>query len=348
MRFPRKLKDGDKILLTSFSSTSITPTELEPKIERFERENSLDLIIDKSLLGTRGRHENLSKFRQKVTSSFNNLDLHDIGALFSIRGGWSSTDVLLNNKVDIDNLVQKILDKKAIVLGYSDNTLLSDYINLAYGYVTYHSPNFEGLYNWSQKSQELLIKMLKQSVEVSIPLKPLTNGKTSHYEEGYLISSNLECLTLSLAFTDNIHREYKEKGVILLLEDIYLEPSLAFRYLEVVLMRFKNEGIKVNAIIFGKFAFCIEHSYASWEGKTFKEVLPHLLQYVDISVFETDKVGHIESEDALNELSLSKTSIQVPETANKEGDEVELAEDYYTTPSGSFVKIKENELLYTL
>lgn len=337
----------------------MAPSDLEPKISRFEAQNDLNVIVDKSLLGTKGRRENLLKYRQKVTSSINNIDLHDIGALFSIRGGWSSTDILLNNKVDIDQLVQKILDKKAMVLGYSDNTLLSDYINLAYGYVTYHSPNFEGLYGWSQESQDMLLKMLKQSVDVSIPLTPLTNGRTSKYEEGYLISSNLECLTLSLAFTDSIHKEYKEKGVILLLEDIDLEPSLAFRYLEVVLMRFKNEGIKVNAIIFGKFVGCTEHSYASWEGKTFKELLPNLLEHVDISVFETDKIGHAENEEALTANDPASAQLLEQTGANMEeihrekivicqGGEDGKKEDYYTTPSGAFVKIQDNVLYYTL
>jgi len=324
MIWPKKLKDGDKILLTSFSSTSVKPAELEEPIKRFEEENRVKIHLDSSLLGTTSRHENLSKYRQKMTNCIDRLDLDDISALFSIRGGWSITDLLLNGKVDLDNLIQKIIDKRILVLGYSDNTLLSDYINLTYGYVTYHSPNFEGFYEWSKDSQALVSRLLREKFEHQIDLTPINNGKSTHEESGMLISSNLECLTLSLAFTDKIKKEFKDHGVILLLEDTLIEPSLAFRYIECVLMRFKNEGIQVKAIIFGTFYDCTEETYKSWEGKSFREVLPHLLQYVDIPIFETDKIGH----------------------ADEEGTDDNV--HYLTTPSGDFVQIRDNKLFYNL
>ncbi|MEK7595856.1 MAG: LD-carboxypeptidase [Patescibacteria group bacterium] len=328
MIYPKRLKDADKILLTSFSSTSINPTDLEAKIARFEGENGLKIHIDKSLLGTKGRSENLSKYRERMTNCINNIDLHDISALFSIRGGFSITDILLNSKVDIDKLMEKIIEKKAIVLGYSDNTLLSDYLTLTYGYVTYHTPNFEGFYSWSQNSQTLVAKLLKERFEHSFEIKKIKEPDSKNEElSGILISSNLECLTLSLAFTDKIHKELKEKGVILLLEDIYTEPSQAFRYIEVLLMRFKNEGVSVNAIIFGKFPHCKEDNYESWRGKSFTDLLPNLLKYLEIPIFETDKVGHSESDGRI------------------EGKE---DEDYLATPNGGFVTIKGGLLIYQL
>ncbi len=338
MIWPKKLKEGDKILLTSFSSTSIKPEELTEKVTRFEAENKVKIHIDSSLLGTRSRHENLAKYRQKMTNCINNIDLHDISALLSIRGGWSITDMLLNNKVDLDNLIDKIIGRKAMVLGYSDNTLISDYINLKYGYVTYHSPNFEGFYTWSQKSQDLVSKLLKESVEASIDLKPMNDmAKQQTKASGILVSSNLECLTLSLTFTDKIVKEIKDKGVILLLEDIEVEPSLAFRYIEVILMRFKNEDIKVNGIIFGKFPYCIEDSYISWQGKSFKEVLPHLIPYLDMPIYETNQVGHNETEEGH----------EVAEAGRGPKNE-EALQDYLTTPNGGDVEIIDNTMVYKL
>lgn len=331
MIWPKKLKDGDKVLLTSFSSTSTKLSDLKESIERFERENNLKVHLDTSLLGTTSRHENLSKYRQKMTNCIDRLDLDDISALFSICGGWSITDILLNNKVDLDNLIQKIVDKRAVVLGYSDNTLLSDYINLAYGYVTYHAPNFEGFYSWSDESQLLVSKLLKERFDYKLDLMPINNGRSTHEESGILISSNLECLTLSLAFTDKIKKEFKDHGVILLLEDTLIEPSLAFRYLECVLMRFKNEGIPVKAIIFGTFFACKEISSKSWQDKSFWDVLPHLIQHIDIPIFATDKVGHVDE----GETDSADTS--------SEGED-----HYLTTPSGDLVQIKDNTLHYSL
>lgn len=352
MLFPKKLKDNDTVLLTSFSSTSVLPSELEDKIKRFETETQLKIYLDKTLLGTKTRHENLAKYREKMTNCINNLDLHEISALLSIRGGWSITDILLNSKVEIDSLIKKIIQRRAIVLGYSDNTLLGDYINLAYGYVTYHSPNFEGLYTWSEKSQELFMNCLKGSeIEVKLPLKKVSKTRSDKIT-GILISSNLECLTLSLAFTDKIHKEFKEKGLILLLEDIELEPSLAFRYLEVLLMRFKNEEIQVKAIIFGRFPNCIEHTYYSWENKTFKELLPHLVQYLEIPIYETDKVGHTNSEvdehlDPTRPVSVEDEMPQ-PQMNDNIAKTTVGPEDHYTTPSGSEVVIDDGHLLYKL
>ncbi len=164
------------------------------------------------------------------------------GAIICSRGGYGSMRIL-------DALSKLRLTKVKPFFGFSDITALHIFLNRQ-GWVTFHSPNLNGLSRLNQKSKRFFVDILKNNVDftkVTYKAKFIINRGIAN---GRLIGGNLSIIS-SLSGT---RFDIGLKDKILFIEDVDEKPYRLDRML--TQLRLRADFQYLRGIVTGRFNGC--------------------------------------------------------------------------------------------
>jgi len=202
-----------------------------------------------------------------------------VRAIFCAKAGYGSTRT-------IPYLDQKIIRKNPkIFVGYSDITILLEYLQRIANMIVYHGPVVSGEIhkNMSTISLEYLIRCLMRPEpmgRVCLPgMRTLRPGKAS----GKLVGGNLSMLVSGIGTPYNIDTDYK----ILFLEDVGED----LEKIDNMLLHLKMAGKfkRVRGVVFGRMLDCYDSS-----GKKYKiaHMIEDILEDVEVPMISGFPSGH--------------------------------------------------------
>jgi muramoyltetrapeptide carboxypeptidase len=227
-------------------------------------------------------------------------DLHDmfrdpdVKAVFTIRGGYGSGQLLDNIDYDL------IRRNPKIFLGYSDITAMHLAIHQKTGLVTFHGP--VTLSKFTGYTQEHFRKAMFEAGPIgavtnpppSDPLRPAHTLRTVKpgKARGPLVGGNLS-LIASLMGTPY---EIDTRGKILFIEDVDEQPYSIDRML--TQLRLAGKLRNAAGIIFGECADCKQRDYKPSFDSTFTlgEVVDNILGELKIPVLSGLTIGHTDDQ----------------------------------------------------
>ncbi|MFH1090984.1 MAG: LD-carboxypeptidase [Pseudomonadota bacterium] len=203
----------------------------------------------------------------------------EVKAIFCAKAGYGSIRT-------VPYLDRKVIRKNPkIFVGYSDITVLLEYLQREANMVVFHGPVVSGIMHsqMSRITSEYLLRNLMQAVplsELGFPsMKTLRPGKAS----GQLIGGNMSMLVNGIGTPYDIDTDYK----ILFVEDIAEDLEV----IDNILMHLKLAGKfrKVRGIVFGRMVDCFDTS-----GKRYKlkNVVDDILGDMDIPIIGGFPSGH--------------------------------------------------------
>lgn len=284
---PKALKAGDTVGIIAPATAVTDPDDIQKAIQVLDY-FGLKYEIGKSLLRNEGYKTRSIEDRLDDLHDF--FDDGDINAVFCIRGGYGSAQLL--DKIDYDI----IKNNPKIFLGYSDITAIHLAISQKTGLVTFHGPvllssftsltldNFKKTLFNCEPIGILSNPKLLSGVRSMYPIRTINKGTT----EGKLTGGNLSIIC-SLMGTPY---EIETKNKILFIEDVGEEPYRIDRMLTQLNLAGKLKQAK--GIIFGKCAGCDYSGLNSsriWD-LSLGEVLDFQLLNLDIPVFYGFLFGH--------------------------------------------------------
>lgn len=281
MIFPEKLKRNDYIGIVSPASCE-EREYIESKIHILSK-LGINYKLGKSLFNKYGYFAGTDSER---AADFMHMILDpEIKGIICFRGGYGSIRIL--NHLNY-NLIKA---NPKIILGYSDITLLLNYISQKTGLITYHGPMIN-----SNLTDTLTLESLKKQLYTpnnKIILDKITYNKLTILNEnkinkdiltGHLIGGNLSMLCSSLGTPYEVNM----KNSILLLEDIGECPYKIDRML--TQLRLSNKFKSVKAILLGHFTNC-ESSVPNRSFSLNETLLQNLLP-LNIPLFLNIPSGH--------------------------------------------------------
>lgn len=184
------------------------------------------------------------------------------GIIWAVRGGYGSLHL-----VPYLDKIKKPKVKK-LLIGFSDNTTLHQYVNQKWGWESWHGPHLDRLYKLNSSSQKNLKDLLfgKTKSLVFKKLMPV-NSKAQKTKSvvGDLIGGNLITLQSSLATSNPL----LARGKILFVEDIGERGYRIDRVLEHFLQAGVFAGIR--ALILGPFVGGLEPNGKDFTSKALAE-----------------------------------------------------------------------------
>jgi len=202
---------------------------------------------------------------QQINDAFKNPE---IKVIFAIRGGHGAVHVLENLNWD---LIKK--NPKSIV-GYSDLTILLNYVYQITGKIQYHGPNLHLKFPKEDKSFFCLSNTLKQ-IPSNFSIKKseiLVEGKA----KGIIVGGNLALLIRSLGTKYEIDTNNK----ILFIEAMDKFP--AWIYDSLLQLKLAGKFNNCKGVILGDFLDCLDYEiYVDEFFKDFK-----------IPIIKNQKFGH--------------------------------------------------------
>lgn len=281
MIFPKKLEKTDYIGIISPASCE-EKSFIESKL-KFLSEIGIKYKIGNSIFNKYGYFAGTDS--ERASDFMNMICDPEIKAIICFRGGYGCIKIL--DKLNYST----IKDNPKFIIGYSDITLLLNYISKKTGIVTYHGPminsnledsiTFEGLKNQLYKlnSKVILNETLFNNLTI---LNPNTLNK--NIINGRLVGGNLSMICSSMGTPYEINT----KNSILLLEDIGECPYKIDRMLTQLFLSNKFKSVK--AILLGHFTNC--ESSVPNRSFSLKETLLHNLIPLDIPIFSGFPSGH--------------------------------------------------------
>lgn len=249
-----KLKKGDAMSIIGLAS----PMHCEDKtsmIEYYKKEMlKFDIIpiVDKTCF-TQNFYETATK--EERACAFNNaLKDDNVKAIMSLRGGFSSVKIL-------DLLDESLLqNNKKPIIGYSDITVLLNYIAFKYDTVTFHGPMFANREKRAYDSFYELFKLLDCDVNGYTYEPQDTKVIVNGLAKGRLMGGNMS-MVCSIIGTKY---ELDVTNKILFLEEINEAP---YR-IDKMLTQLKMCGYfdKASAVVFGSFAKCTLYNTDTKKG----------------------------------------------------------------------------------
>lgn len=203
----------------------------------------------------------------------------EIDAIICFRGGYGSIRMApyLNLKI--------IRNNPKPFCGYSDITLLLNYINKTCNFITFHSPMINSNLNDSITKDYFLNILKNSNNEIQYNLKKLCTNYfilNKRDFEGNLVGGNLSiiCSTIGTPY------EIKFKNNILLLEDIGESPYSIDRMLSQLISSGKLK--KTAGIILGHFTNCVNKP----TDFPIDELLKEKFSSLNIPVIYNFPIGH--------------------------------------------------------
>ncbi len=204
--------------------------------------------------------------------AFRRTDIHGIVA---VRGGSGCARML--HLLD----VELIKNNPKAVVGFSDITVLLQYITLKTGLITFHGP--VGYSTWNEYS----VTALRNIIEKGNTEIPHGGTASSGFEPvtGVLWGGNLRVFTHTLGTTF----EPEDNDMILFLEEVEEEPYSIDRAFQHVL-QWKNFE-RVRAIILGGFTKCVPEKPE--RSLTLEQTLNEFIAKAKVPVVSGTKIGHL-------------------------------------------------------
>lgn len=216
----------------------------------------------------------------------------EIDVLWAARGGSGAVRILPY----LDRLTKQYgKPPKKTLYGFSDITLLQEYVRVKWGWKIVHAPmpgtvRFEQM--TAQESRELQAVLRGDELELEYALTPVfTPRKTKKKYEGKLLGGNL-CMMESVLGTPYA---FKLAGSILFIEEV----SEALYRIDRMNSHFELSGAfdRVQAIVLGTFSECEDKPPAGLrtalpKDATIREMFAELGASLGVPVFDGLKVGH--------------------------------------------------------
>ncbi|WP_150468079.1 LD-carboxypeptidase [Francisella sp. SYW-9] len=273
---PPALHKGDTVALLA-SASAVTSEQIQDSLGKLQ---SLGLKVK---LGhyvnpvyQDGYFSANAKYRaQDLNNAFADPN---IKAIFEVRGGWGSAQLLpLIN-------YEQIKRNPKIIVGFSDITSLLLAINKETGLITFHGPL--GVETWPNFSRKYMNEVLFDSKKVTF--KSVTHVQTIYpgKAEGVLLGGNLS----NLAALIGTKYEPNWKGKILFVEEIDEKNYQIDR----VMNQLQLAGVlsKIKGLVFGGCAKC-ENPIK--RQQTLKDILKYYLVKNKIPSFMGASFGHGEN-----------------------------------------------------
>lgn len=205
----------------------------------------------------------------------------EIDAIVCFRGGYGSIRIVpyLNLKV--------IRNNPKAFCGYSDITLLLNYINKTCNFTTFHSPMINSDFTDSI-TKDYFLNVLKNNNnnEIQYNLKELCNNGyfilNNRDFEGNIVGGNLSIICSSIGTP----YEIKFKNNILLLEDIGESPYSVDRMLSQLI--FSGKLQQTSGIILGHFTNCVNKP----TDFSIDEVLKEKFSSLKMPIIYNFPIGH--------------------------------------------------------
>ena len=236
------------------------------RAEGFEVELGLNIFEAKGYLAgePQGRARDLVDFFQRS----------DIDAIFCARGGFGSIQLL-------PYLSASLQADAKIFVGYSDITILLNWLRQFRGMITFHAPMVamdlaRGL---SARSRSHFWPLL--SGEIQDWKMDLTEVVQPGFAEGEIIGG---CLSL-LVTTLGTPYEIDTAGKLLFLEDVGEKPYRIERMMTQLLMAGKLD--RPAGVLFGDFTHCDDAG-----PRDFREIITELFRHVSYPVVMGMRAGH--------------------------------------------------------
>lgn len=280
---PKVLKAGDKVGIIAPATAVSDPDDIA-KAQEIINALGMESVIAKSVYSGQGYK---TRSIDERVNDFHNMVLDkSISAIFSIRGGYGSADLL--DRLDY-NLIK---NNPKIFAGYSDITAMLIAINQRSGLITFHSPMMLGRFNeftFNYFRKALLDKnpigmLANPDITVGprkmFPIRTIVSGVT----DGIITGGNLSiiCSLMGTPF------EIDTKNKILLLEDVGEEPYRIDRMLNQ--LRLSGKLSSARGIIFGVCTNCDKKSDI-WD-LSLGEVLDKYFKPLEIPSFSGFLFGH--------------------------------------------------------
>lgn len=204
----------------------------------------------------------------------------DVDAIICYRGGYGS--IRMANYLDL-NTIKK---NPKIFCGYSDITLLLNYINKKCRFPTFHGPMINSNFN-DPMTKDYFTNILENiNSKITYNLKDICGNNLKVYNsrdfKGKLVGGNLSiiCSTLGTPY------EIKFKKNILLIEEVNESPYVVDRMLSQLISCGKLKNLQ--GIILGHFTDCT----SSKNTLTIEEIIEEKLVPLNIPIIKHFPCGH--------------------------------------------------------
>jgi len=190
----------------------------------------------------------------------------EVKVIWAAEGGYAATEVL---PVFSKEVIQKLRQNPKWFIGYSDVCVLLNAL-MSFRIASIQGPNFSGIIDKDQKSQDWLRRMLFGETGLEIGSEANWKSFISGQAEGKLLVSNLDSLvaTLGTRFDPLMHGS---GDLILGLEEWWIEKSTLQRQIDMILNH--KRASRIKGIILGRFIGIGEYSYPAWGKKVTAESL---------------------------------------------------------------------------
>jgi len=190
----------------------------------------------------------------------------EVKVIWAAEGGYAATEVL---PVFSKEVIQKLRQNPKWFIGYSDVCILLNAL-MSFRIASIQGPNFSGIIDKDQKSQDWLRRMLFGETGLEIGSEANWKSFISGQAEGKLLVSNLDSLvaTLGTRFDPLMHGS---GDLILGLEEWWIEKSTLQRQIDMILNH--KRASRIKGIILGRFIGIGEYSYPAWGKKVTAESL---------------------------------------------------------------------------
>jgi len=204
----------------------------------------------------------------------------EVDAIICYRGGYGS--IRIANYLDL-NTIKK---NPKIFCGYSDITLLLNYINKKCKFPTFHGPMINS--DFDDPITEHYFTNILENInnKITYNLKSICNNNLKVYNsrdfKGRLVGGNLSiiCSTIGTPY------EIKFKNNILLIEEVNESPYVIDRMLSQLICSRKLD--KLQAIILGHFTDCT----SAKNTLTIEEIIEEKLLPLNIPIIKYFPFGH--------------------------------------------------------
>jgi len=309
---PRKIKRGSKIGMIAPGSNTPNPDDLNKAIEVL---NNYELKYEIAPNITNGTGYKTRSPKERADDFNLMFSRDDIDAIFCVRGGYGSAQIL--DLIDYEQIKRS----PKILLGYSDITALHTGIFKKTGVITFHGPvllskftdytitNFESIF--FNEDSEVILKnpSNKNGFREQYLTRTIIPGKA----KGRIIGGNLS-LIASLIGTP-YQPDFTDK--IVYLEDVGESPYRIDR----MLLQLKMAGMldKINGFVWGKCEDCSTGSSQSTWDLSLGEVLDYYIKPLNVPSFTDLMIGHTENQltipnGCLVELDADQSTIKLLES----------------------------------
>lgn len=218
--------------------------------------------------------------KERATDLMNMFIDPSVDAIVCFRGGYGSIRL-------IDNLNLNVIKSHPKPLcGYSDITILLNYLSSKCGFTTFHGPMINSNFEDSITKDHFINVLATSNKDFSYDLKKFKDIKVSNDEDfkGRLIGGNLSMICSAIGTPYEINF----KNSIILIEEINENPYVIDRLLSQMI--YGNKFKDCKGIILGHFTDCSLSDYS--KSFTLDDIITQKLLPLNIPIIKNFPSGH--------------------------------------------------------